>query len=838
MEAEVENGMTLRNVIFLSCLGGMLLSSPPGSGPRQRDDFLASFAHHRRLRQSSFGKALNWKNIGPTFCGGRIVDIEGYENRPDKFWAAAATGGLWLTEDRGRTWRSSFTSEATSSIGDIAVKADDENLVWLGSGESNAQSQSFAGCGVYKSSDGGKTWSPRGLEATRHIARIVIDPQDAETVYVAAAGSLYAAAPERGVYKTRDGGATWERILFVSEKTGFIDLAMDPGNRSILYAAAWQKERKPWNFSESGPESGIYKTSDGGRTWGKLAAGLPSDRDVGRIGLAVSRSNPAVVYALVDNQAAKTVGGSGPEGKRSGLRVADLEAMDAAGFLALADERLALFLAENRAPRAFSPIILKNFVRSGRLAPRLIAQMLFDANDRRLNPNTIGAEVYRSSDAGGHWQKVNRDYIEDMYYTYGFYFGQIRVAPDDENRVYILGVSAYGSADGGRTFTPFASEQSSFADALVHRDHHALWIDPRQPRRMVLGNDGGVNLSENGGQSWSKVTNLSISQCYTVSADDENPANVFIGTQDNGVLMAPRALDISAGLPQWRMLLGGDGAHILPLSGPPRLLFAAAQFGALVRFEAGGKQPVSIKPRPPQLSEPYRFHWLSPLLACRQHPGEILFGANKVLRSRDSGASWQEISPDLSSLKDIDGNTPYGTISAMAASELVPDILYAGTDDGNIWLGREKERHWIKIGQVLPRKPVSRVLASRFQAEKVYVLLNGGKEEDFQPYIFMSENSGRDWESLRGNLPQEPLNALAEDPDMENILFLGSDRGMYISLDGGVSWLSLQGNLPTVPVLDVSIQRRDKVLIAATFGRGVYLLPLAEIKKRLPASEN
>ena len=819
-------------------LWGLILWLLPGwEGASPSGDCLAQFDRHLALSRDSRFRDLAWKNVGPAFCGGRVVDIEGYEKRPDRFWAATATGGLWLTEDRGRTWRSSFEREATASIGDIAVSQSNDRLVWLGSGESNAQSQSLPGCGVFKSIDGGKNWQPMGLATTRHIARIIIDPVNADIVYVAAAGSLFSASADRGVYKTVDGGKTWEKILFISEKTGIIDLAMEPGSRSILYAAAWQKERKPWNFSESGPESGIYKTSDGGTTWMKLEGGLPpSGRNIGRIGLAVSRSNPAVVYALLDNQETKAAGLTSEGRRQSGLSVAGLEQMDSEGFLLLPDEQLALFLAENRAPGVFSPAILKNLVRSGQLTPRLIAQSLFDANDRRLDPNIIGAEVYRSDNGGRSWRKANAGYIEEMYYTYGFYFGQVRVAPDDENRVYILGVSAYVSTDGGRSFKKLDAGQSPYADALVHRDHHALWIDPQDPRRLVLGNDGGINLSGDGGKSWRKITSLSISQCYTVTADDERPANVFIGTQDNGVLVAPGGLDgqsPAAGFSSWRMLLGGDGAFVAPIPGQPSVLFAAAQFGALVRLEAGSGRAVPVKPKSPQTFEPYRFNWLSPLLASQWSPGEILLGANKVLRSSDKGASWQEVSPDLSERLNMAGNAPFATITALAESELDPDVLYAGTDDGNVWRGGRRDRRWQKISQPLPKKWVSRIVASRHQAKRIYMTMNGRVEDDERAYVYSSENSGLDWESLRGNLPDEPLNALAEDPENENVLYLGSDRGLYVSLDAGASWLSLQGDLPTVPVNDLFIHRRDGILLVATFGRGVYVMPLSEIRKRL-----
>ena len=832
MEAK-RNPMAIKNIIILSCLTGFLFSSMPLSDPYRPNDYLASFARHRAMRHDSLFKNLSWKNIGPTFCGGRIVDIEGYEKHPGKFLVAAASGGLWLTHDWGRTWQTTFANEATASIGDIAVSQNDENLIWLGSGESNSQDHSYPGCGIYKSADGGRTWAHMGLGETRHIARVLIDPLRPETVYVAALGRLNGPNRERGVYKTTDNGKTWKQILFISEKTGIIDLIMDPKDRNILYAASWQKDRKPWNFVESGLESAIYKTGNGGITWEKCGGGFPQNRAIGRIGLAVSRSNPQVLYALVDNQEAKTTGKTPDSQIRSGISVAAIAAMGSEQFLTLSDEQLGLFLAENMAPKVYTPLILKGFVRSGRLSPQLIAQMLFDANDRRLNPNTIGAEVYRSGDQGQHWEKVNSNYIEDMYYTYGFYFGQIRVAPDNENTVYILGVSTYKSDDGGRTFKVISGEAGNYADANVHRDSHALWIDPGNPQALALGNDGGMNLSADGGKSWNKVTTLSISQCYTVTADDQRPANIFIGTQDNGVLVAAHALESNTGQPPWRMLLGGDGAYVAPAVEKQEILYAATQFGSLFRLDFGLKKITAIQPKSKQELESYRFNWLSPLLVSRQQPGKIFFGTHKVLQSSDNGASWQEISPDLSERKNTDGNTPYATITVIAESELNPDVLYVGTDDGNVWVSKDKGQHWQKISQALPKKWISRVLASKYQAEKVYLIMNGSKEDDNQSYIFISENSGRDWESLRANLPAEPLNVLLEDPDQENILYLGSDRGVYISLDGGGSWRSLQGNLPTVPVVDMTIQRRDKIMIIATFGRGVYLLPLDEIKKRL-----
>jgi photosystem II stability/assembly factor-like uncharacterized protein len=365
--------MTLKNMLGRGLPAILLLGCAwAGSGAGRPRELSPAGAPRR---DNPF-RDLAWKNIGPTFCGGRVVDIEGYEDHPGKFWAAAATGGLWLTEDQGRTWRGSFSREATASIGDIAVCQDDENLVWLGSGESNSQSQSYPGCGIFKSVDGGVRWSLMGLAATRHIARVVIDPGNADTVYAAAAGGLFATGPDRGVYKTVDGGKNWEKVLFISEKTGVIDLAMDPRDRHVLYAAAWQRERKPWSFSAGGPESGIYKTVDGGKTWSRLSAGLPEGPRVGRIGLAVSRSKPAVVYALVDSQEARRPAAGVKAGKKG-----------------------------------------------------------IDPDQLRPGLNVVGAELYRSDDAGARWRKVHPGPIDDMYFSYGFYFGQVRVAPDDENRV-------------------------------------------------------------------------------------------------------------------------------------------------------------------------------------------------------------------------------------------------------------------------------------------------------------------------------------------------------------------------------------------------------------------
>jgi len=793
------------------------------------EDALASYVRHLALAEQSAFRGLVWHNVGPLRCGGRVVDIEAYEKRPQTFWVAAASGGVWRTDDGGRNWKALFDRQPTCSIGDIALSTLDEDVAWVGTGEANSQSNSYAGAGVFKTEDGGASWQHMGLAGTRHIARVLVDPLDPNIVFVAALGDLVASSPERGVFRTLDGGKTWEKVLFVSERSGVVDLAMDPGNRRILYAASWEKERRPWNFIEGGGESAIFKSVDGGQTWKKCVSGFPQGRDTGRIGLAISRSNPAVIYALLDNQAAKT------EGKaRSGLTIDGVAEMDVDRFLRLPDETLLRFLKENKAPDVYSAAMLKNFVRSGTLSPAFIARMLFADNDRRLNPNIIGAEVYRSDNRGETWRKVNRGYVEDMYFTYGFYFGQIRVAPDDENTVYIMGVSLFASSDGGRTFRKIAGEGKgeTFAESLVHRDSHALWIDPGNPRWMLLGTDGGVNLSVDRGATWTKLLGPAISQCYTLAVDSGQPPRVYIGTQDNGVQAAVLPESIMETF-DWQMLLGGDGAFVVPVTAEPDIFFAAAQFGALYRCDARVRKISPVQPRSPAEFDPYRFNWLAPALASVHDPHVLLFGANKLLRSAGLGENWEEISPDLTDRRNIDGNVPYGTLTTISESSVRQGLIYAGTDDGNVWLTRDGGRHWRKISQALPSCWVTSLVASRFAPETVWLTMSGRFIGDERPLAFVSENGGLDWEDISSTLPHEPLNTIVEDPLRQGVLYLGSDRGAYISRDNGGSWESLRGDLPTVPVLSLAIHPARRLLFAATFGRGVYALPLSEMHRIL-----
>ncbi|MCP5108338.1 MAG: glycosyl hydrolase, partial [bacterium] len=714
-------------------------------------------------------KQLEWKNIGPYVMGGRIDDIEGYHSNPFKFYVATASGGLWLTENNGTTWKPVFDSESSITIGDIAVSQTEKNLVWVGSGEQNSSRSSYAGTGVFKSIDSGKTWRNMGLTDSHHIGKVLIDPTDNNIVFVAALGHLYSDNDQRGLYKTVDGGKTWKRVLYISPKTGVIDVVMHPKNPAVLYAASWQRDRKAWNFIECGPESTIYKSTDHGETWKKIVNGFPQTEFIGRIGLAVTHAAPDVLYAFLDNQELK------PEEKKK---------------------------------HKDKPI---------------------DANKKLYTTNIIGAEVYRSNDAGETWTKANQSYLKRAVNTYGYYFGQIRIAPDNADVVYILAVPLLKSIDGGKTFKNISRQGGIMGDNGVHGDMQALWIDPKDSRRLVLGNDGGLNISYDTGATWQKINNISIAQCYTIHYDNQKPYNIYTGLQDNGVNIGPS--DFRFGNNPWKRLLGGDGAFVQPEPGNPDIVYAEFQFGYIFRLDLKNRKMEGIRPQSPDKKSPYRFNWLSPFMVSRHNPYTLYMGGNKMLKSVNRGDKWLEISPDLTLAKNTEGDVPFATIVAIDESPLQPELLYAGTDDGNVWVKKENTSSWEKINNRLPKKWVTRLIASKYKKERVYITLTGYREDDFKTYVYTSEDYGKTWTSIKANLPEEPLNVIREDPVNENILYLGSDLGIYVTLDRAKTWYSLKNNLPTNAVYDLKIQPRENELIIGTHGRGVYLLSVTPIQK-------
>lgn len=786
---------------------------------------LDAFAIHQQMQNTSVFKNLKWRYVGPHSMAGRVTAIAVRNQNPNCIYAGTAAGGLWVTRNRGLNWKPIFNRESSIGIGDVAISQQDEKLIWVGTGEANSSRSTYSGTGTFKSLDGGRTWQFMGLADTHHISRIVIDPKDNQTVYVSAMGHLYSSNPQRGVYKTNDGGKHWEQILFVDAETGIIDLQMHPRNPDILYAASWHRDRKAWNFIESGTTSAIYITTDGGKNWKKSTTGFPQNRYVGRIGLAIAPPNPSVIYALLDNQEPR------PDKSISGITIELVQDMTVQDFLKLDVKKLQLFLDEQRAPKIYSANRVKDFVKSGLITPKSIARIFSDAQERRINPCVKGAEVYRSRDKGRTWEKMNHTFLENMYLTYGFYFGQLRVSPDNENEIYILGIPVLKSNDGGKTYINISDNNDMPGGKTIHRDSHALWINPHDARHMILGTDGGLNLSLDRGLSWQKIVNLPVSQCYTIQFDYRKPFQIYCGLQDNGVVVGSSQYPTDTNRSEWKMIWGGDGAFVQVDRQNQSLVFLASQFGNLQRLDFTKRIRKPIKPQAPENQIPYRFNWLSPFLLSKHHPKTLYMGSNHVLRSDDWGDSWKQISPDLSDRREILGNVPYATISSLDESYYSADVLMAGTDDGNVWVTRNGGSGWHKVSSILPKKWVSRVVASKHHQEKLLVSMTGYREDDYSTYVYASNNLGRDWESLKSNLPDEPVNIICEDPLDSDILYLGTDLGVYISLNSGEFWFSLASGLPSVPIHDIKIHPRDRILMVATHGRGVYLLSTDDIRR-------
>ncbi len=799
---------------------------------------LLAYDQHLKMKEGSLFKTLSWRSIGPYFMSGRLVDIEAYENDPFTFYIAAASGGLWKTTNNGTSWTPLFDNQSAITIGDIAISQTDANLIWVGTGEANSSRSAYAGTGVFKSTDGGKTWQHMGLADSQHIARILIDPRDNNTVYVASEGHLYTDNEERGLFKTTDGGKTWEKALYISPRTGVVDVAMHPRNNQILLAAAWQKERKAWNFVESGEESAIYRTADGGKTWTKAVSGFPQGKYVGRIGLAFARSNPDVVYAFLDNQEPKPQ--PKREGPSSGITAETLEKMSSEDFLKLDNAKLDLFFKENNAPAMLTAEMVKMAVKAGQLTLPVMAQMMKGgANAALFNTRIKGAEVYRSNDGGQTWARAHSDYLDNgIINTYGYYFGQIAVSPADENTVYILGVPAMKSTDGAKTFKEIPAVGGAYGRGVdeVHPDHHALWINPKNPKHLLLGNDGGLNISYDEGQTFQKVNNIPLAQCYTIACDMQEPYNLYSGLQDNGVNMGPSTFQYGDVENVWKMIAGGDGAFVQPQPDDPTIVYAASQFGNVSRLNLKNRRlSKSLTPQPPDPRKgAYRLNWQSPFMLSRHDPYVLYMGANKMLRLVTPTDKWEEISPDLTNGKNTDGDVPYATITAIDESPLTAGLLYAGTDDGNVWVRQAAGKDWQKINAGLPPKWATRIVASKYKKERVYVTLTGYREDDFTTYVFASEDMGKTWKPLKANLPDEPVNVIREDPLNENVLYLGTDLTVYVSLDRGLSWNSLKNNLPTNAVYDLTIQPRENELAIATHGRGIFILPVETIQKLTP----
>lgn len=786
-----------------------------------------SIKEKEKLEEISLVKNIDFTNIGPTIMSGRVADVDVNPNNTAEFYVGYASGGLWHTVNNGTTFTPILDNSPTQNIGDIAV--DWKNgTIWVGTGEKNSSRSSYAGIGMLKSTDQGKTWQSVGLLDSHHISRILINPNNTDELIVAVIGHLYSANKERGIFKTKDGGKTWSKVLYINQDTGVIDVQAAPNNFNILYAASWERERKAWNFDGDGKNSAIYKSTDAGNTWKKISDnnGFPIGDGVGRIGLAVFNEN--TVYALHDSQFRREQEKSKKNASKD-LSKDDFKTMSKEAFLKLPDAELNIYLKNNGFQEKYRAKNVKQMVSVGSVKPIDLAKFLEDENAVVFDSPVIGAEVYKTTNGGASWKKTHTDYIDGLYSSYGYYFGEIRVDLQDENGIYILGVPILKSKDGGKTFTSISREN-------VHSDHQALWVNPKKQGHLLNGNDGGLNLSYDDGENWIKLNDPAVGQFYSVYADTQKNYKVYGGLQDNGVWVANNNATIDkrwhqTGQNPYQSIMGGDGMQVQVDERNQNIVYTGYQFGNYFRIDRKSGKNTYIQPKHTLGENPYRFNWQTPILLSKHNQDILYLGGNKLHRSLNQGDDWETISGDLTT-GGKKGNVAYGTLTTIAESLFQFGLLYVGSDDGLVHVSKNGGATWEKISNSLPQNLwVSRVIASAHKKERVYVTLNGYRFDDFTPYVYMSNDYGKTWKNIGKSIPTSSVNVIKEDPKNEHILYLGTDNGLYVSLNQGASWQVFTKNLPNVAVHDLVIQPKAKHLIIGTHGRSLYKADIAPLQK-------
>ena len=796
---------------------------------------LKTIEQRKQLLSRSTLNETSFRNIGPSIMSGRVVDIEVNPQDPTEFYVAYASGGLWHTKNNGQSFAPIFDSVDVLTIGDIAVNWQNRHI-WVGTGEVNSSRSTYAGLGVYRSSNNGKSWEYLGLPESHHIGKIQLSAKDPNTAWVAVLGHLYSESKERGIYKTTDAGKTWNQTLVLDANTGAVDVDMDPSNEQVLYAAMWYRTRTAFNFEESGKTSGIYKSTDGGDNWTLMStptSGFPSGDGVGRIGLAVYPKNPSIVYAIVDNnfQQPDTAMQKAADTSRYVLR--DFKTLAVDQFLALDDKKLNAFLKSprNGIPTKYSAENLKQDVKSGKLAPNCIWDYLYDANTALFETPIYGAQVYRSDNAGLSWVKTHVKPIE-LYSTYGYYFGKVFVSPSNPDKIAITGVSVLLSTDGGKTFSSIGKEN-------VHADHHFVWMNGQRDSHMIIGNDGGCNITYDNGAHWFKANTPAVGQFYNIAIDMAKPYNVYGGLQDNGSWFGSSATKenynwYDGGQNPYINLGGGDGMQVQVDWRDNKTVYSGSQFGAYSRQNLVTKERKSVRPTR-DLGEPaVRYNWQSPILLSRHNQDVFYFGSNKFHRSMSKGDSLVTLSTDLTT-NPAQGDVPFGTTTTISESPIRFGLIYVGTDDGNVQVSKDGGNSFTMISQKLPKGLyVSRVIASKYNVAKVFVTLNGYRNDHFNAYVYQSDDYGTTWKQIMKDLPSEPVNVIKEDAVSEQVLYVGTDGGLYVSLDGGNSSMAWTKGLPaSVPVHDLEIHPRDHEIVLGTHGRSLYVGKLDALRKQL-----
>ncbi len=786
--------------------------------------------YHQKLKmiEQSPLKNIEFENIGPTIMSGRAVDIDVSPFDPTHFYVAYASGGVWKTTNNGISFSPIFDNQIVMTIGDIAIDWEHNETIWIGTGENNSSRSSYSGFGIFKSTDGGKTFQHKGLSESHHIGRIIIHPENPDIVWIASMGHLYSSNDERGVFKSTDGGETWRKVLYIDENTGCIDLEINLSNPNILYAAMWYRTRKAWNFEEAGSTSGIYKSTDGGESWFLIStkeSGFPAGEGVGRIGLSVYQKNPDIIYAILDNQFERPK----KETKEKKLTKDDLRKISKEDFLKLDKKLIKSYLAENNFPKKYTVDTILFLIRTNKITPQTLVDYVEDANTQLFEKNVIGAEVYKSTDGGKTWNRTHKDFIDDFYYSYGYYFGKINVSPYDENKIFILGVPILISTDGGKNFKSINKEN-------VHVDHHAIFINPERKGHIIIANDGGINISYDDGETYFKANTPPVGQFYSIEIDFEKPYNVYGGLQDNGVWFGPSNYKFSyswyeTGRYPYQNLLGGDGMQVKVDKSDNKTIYTGFQFGNYFRIDRTTGKRISIKPQHELGEKPLRFNWNTPIFLSKHNQDILYFGSNRLYRSLNKGETYEPISPDLTK-GGKPGDVPYGTLTTISESPLKFGLIYTGSDDGLIYVTKDGGNNWERISDQLPQNFwVSRVAASSFDTATVYVSLNGYRWDNFEPLLFKSTDYGKNWTQIGKNLPYEPINVVAEDPINEKIIYVGTDHGVYASLDDGNTFYPISKNFPFAPVHDLIVHPRDKEIIIATHGRSIYKADVKYLQK-------
>ena len=813
--------MKLRfTLIIIVCAFAKAYSQQP---PSTAVELQQAVVDKQEAIQNSIVKNIPFENIGPSVMSGRVVAIAVNPINPTEFYVGYASGGLWYTSNNGTTFVPVMDNAPTQNVGAIAVHWE-SCTIYVGTGENNSSRSSYAGIGILKSTDGGKHWENMGLIDAHHFGRILINPSNPDEVTVGALGHLYTENTERGVYKTKNGGKTWNKTLYINDHTGIIDLAYAPDNYKVMYAAAWDKMRKAWNFKGSGEGSGIYKSIDAGENWVKLS-GFKSGEGVGRIGLAVFDED--TVYAVHDSQLRRKATGKKAK-KNEHLQKEDFKSMTKSDFMALSDKKLNTFLKRNGFQEKYRAKNVKALVAQDKVKPVAVAKYLEDANALLFDTPVEGAQVFKTVNGGATWVKTHEDYLDDIFYSYGYYFAQIQVNPEDSDAIYISGVPILKSKDGGKHFESISREN-------VHADHHALWVNPENPKHLINGNDGGVNITYDDGETWIKANSPSVGQFYFIQVDNEEPYHVYGGLQDNGVWVASSTTKENKAWHQnghypWKSIMGGDGMQVQVDNRDANIVYTGYQFGNYSRVNLLTNERKQFEIKHELGERPYRFNWQSPILLSDHNQDIVYFGSNKLLRSMDKGEQWEAISNDLTK-GGKKGNVAYGTLTAISESPFQFGLIYTGSDDGKIFVTKNGGGNWDDLSENLPADLwVSEVIASKHKKERVYVVLNGYRWDNFAPYIYMSDDYGNTWQRISNNIPLSAVNAMVEDPKSDEIIYVGTDNGLYVSFNNGVKWNAFSNGLPAVAVHDLKIQERENHLLVGTHGRSIYRTNLDAIQ--------